>query len=89
MHQIITDLIGYIGTVVAACLMVPQVYKTYRTKSASDVSWAMILLYFLNSTLWAIYGVLIGSQPLMLANGIAIVVSSIQLVLKKKYSTRD
>lgn len=66
-------------------LMLPQVIKTFKTKKASDLSWVMLVLYFLNCFLWLIYGLLIVAIPLALCNGIALIISVVQLVMKYRY----
>jgi MtN3 and saliva related transmembrane protein len=86
MIETITALTGYSATVVGTSLMLPQVYKTWKTKSAEDVSWGMLALYFLNCALWLTYGAEIKSTPLMLTNGIALLISIAQIGLKLKYS---
>ena len=80
-----TEIIGYLATAVGTCLLMPQVYKTYRTRSVEDLSWGTIILYFLNCSLWLMYGLLIASIPLTLCNSIALVVSVVQIVLKIQY----
>lgn len=81
----LTDIVGYTGTVVGTFLMLPQVVKSFRAKKTRDVSMGMVILYFLNSVIWATYGWLLPSTPLIVANSIAVVISIIQLVLKLKY----
>ncbi len=80
-----TDVVGYTGTVVGTFLMLPQVVKSFRAKKTGDVSMAMVILYALNSFIWAGYGWLLPSTPLVVANAIALVISIIQLGLKLKY----
>lgn len=80
-----TDVVGYTGTVVGTFLMLPQVVKSFRAKKTGDVSMAMVILYVLNSIIWATYGWLISSTPLVVANSIALVISMVQFVLKLKY----
>jgi MtN3 and saliva related transmembrane protein len=65
--------------------MLPQLYKSLETKKVTDVSWWMLVLYFLNCLLWLAYGALIFAIPLMIANGVALFISISQLVLKMKY----
>lgn len=73
------------ATLVGTSIMLPQVYKSMKTKCMSDIAWGMLVLYFLNSILWLTYGILIGSLPLMAANGIALGISILQIALKVKY----
>jgi len=86
MNEIITNIIGYAAAVVGTSMMIPQVIKFVRTKRADDVSLFATILYFLNCVLWFAYGILIVAYPVILANGIALVISVVQLVLKKRYS---
>ncbi|OGG56018.1 hypothetical protein A2680_00435 [Candidatus Kaiserbacteria bacterium RIFCSPHIGHO2_01_FULL_55_37] len=66
--------------------MLPQVYKSFKTKSVEDVSWGMLVMYFLNCSLWLTYGVLIVSTPLAMTNAIALAISVVQIGLKIRYS---
>ncbi|MBI4086012.1 MAG: hypothetical protein HY433_02065 [Candidatus Liptonbacteria bacterium] len=66
--------------------MLPQVIKSYKTKSVADLSWGMLILYFLNCALWLIYGILISASHLILTNAIALVISVIQVLLKLRFS---
>ena len=56
------DLITIIG-LVAGCLttisFLPQAIKTWRSKSAKDISLAMFLCFCLGVILWIVYGALI------------------------------
>ncbi|MBI2612628.1 hypothetical protein HYW59_02335 [Candidatus Kaiserbacteria bacterium] len=82
----LADLFGYAGIFTGVAFMVPQVYKSWKTKSVGDLSWGMIALFFLNCIFWFTYGALLGSLQLMLANGIAFLVSITQIAFKVRYS---
>ena len=81
----LVNVLGYAGTVTAFSFMVPQVYRTYTTKSVEDISWGMLAIFFMNCLLWMGYGVLLPSFPVLLANSIALIVVLIQLTLKTLY----
>ena len=83
--QIPPELFGYAGTVTGTSFMIPQLWKTWRTKSVQDISWMMLVLFSFNGVFWFTYGVLLASPPLMLANAIAFVVSVLQIGLKFHY----
>ena len=85
MFSIITNIIGYSAAVVGTMLMLPQVYKSWKTKKVEDIALGMVILYFLNCVLWLAYGLLIFAYPVIVANSIALVISVIQLFLKIKY----
>jgi uncharacterized protein with PQ loop repeat len=42
----INELIGWAGGVVLSICAVPQVYRTWKTKRAGDLSWGFLLLWF-------------------------------------------
>lgn len=60
-----------LGLVAAACTMssfVPQVLKTWRTRSAADLSVGMYALLTTGAALWLAYGVLIADLPVIVTN---------------------
>lgn len=48
---------------------VPQVLRTWRL-GGHELSWSMLALFGAGLALWFTYGLLRGSMPLMLANGL-------------------
>ena len=86
--ETLANLIGYTAAVVGIFLMLPQVVKSWRTKRVEDLSLGMTILYFLNCFLWLLYGLLISSFPMIVANSAALVISIIQVVLKVKYAQK-
>ena len=64
---------------------VPQVIKSYRTKSVEDLSVWMIAATFVGTVFWIIYGYLIKSSPVLIMNIIFGVIVLFQLFLKIKY----
>lgn len=85
MEFALTDTVGYIASVVGTMLMLPQVWKAWKTKRVEDLSFGMVILYFFNCLLWLLYGLLLAAHPLILANGIALIISIVQMILKLKY----
>lgn len=67
---------------------VPQVLKTWRTKSGNDISLGMILLFSTGVLLWLIYGILIDALPVILANAVTLLLSLTVLLLKLHYRQR-
>jgi len=81
----IAEMFGYAGMVTGVSFTLPQVYKTYRTKSVEDISWGMLVLLVLNCVFWFSYGYLQDSLPLLLTNGLSLFVVSVLIVLKIRY----
>ena len=83
--QIPPEIFGYAGMVTGVSFFIPQVYKTYKTKSVEDLSWGMLSLFFLNCVFWSTYGFLIGALPVILTNTVALVVNITLITLKVRY----
>lgn len=81
------ELIGYIAGVLIAITMIPQIRTSLKTKNVEGLSLAMLIMFFTSMLLWAIYGYLIKSYPLLLTNGFATIVAGVQLYIKLKYRT--
>lgn len=65
-----------LGLVAASCTMasfVPQVVKTYRTRSVGDLSVGMYALLTTGAMLWLVYGLLIGDLPVVVTNAVTLV----------------
>ena len=81
----IQDIIGYIGGIFIMISFVPQVIKSYRTKSVKDLSVLMIIATFVGTIFWIIYGFLINGNPIIVMNIIFGIVVLYQLFLKMRY----
>lgn len=85
------DLLNLLGTA-AGCLttvsFVPQVVKTWRSKSGADLSTGMFLLFSTGVLLWLLYGVALHALPIILANGVTLVLALVVLALKWRYARR-
>ena len=79
------DVIGYLGGIFIMISFVPQVIKSYRTKSVEDLSVWMVISTFIGTVFWIIYGFLIKSNPEIVMNIIFGIIVLFQLVLKMKY----
>lgn len=79
------DIVNITGSL-AGCLttiaFIPQVVRTWKTRSAQDISLFMFLLFSCGVLLWLIYGILLHALPIILANGITLVLSTLILAMK-------
>lgn len=80
------DLLGLSAGFLTTISFVPQVVKTWRSKSAADISTSMFALFSLGLILWLIYGFYLQSLPIILANSITLVLTAIILILKYHYA---
>lgn len=69
-------------TTIAFC---PQLIKTWTTKSAKDMSFGMLATFCAGVLLWLVYGILIHSIPVIVANVVTLLLAGAILVLKIKF----
>ena len=79
------DLFGYSAALLTTIAFLPQLYKTWKTKSAGDVSLIMLILFITGLICWIIYGIKINSIPILIANIVTFIFNSSILVLKIIY----
>ena len=60
----------------------PQVVKSWRSRSTGDLSAAMLVVFTAGIVLWLLYGLALGSLPVVLANGVTLVLSATLVALK-------
>lgn len=63
----------------------PQVIKTWTTRSTHDISLGMFLVMVIGTSLWLYYGIMIGDLPLIAANGVTLVFAATILIFKVRY----
>lgn len=64
----IGDIIGYIGGIFIMISFIPQVIKSYKTKSVKDLSLAMLIMTLIGTFFWLIYGIIISAMPIIAMN---------------------
>ena len=77
-----------IGLIAGACTTVaflPQVIKTWKSRSAKDLSLSMFSIFSLGVCLWLIYGFLVQDVPVIAANLVTLMLASTLLVFKLRY----
>lgn len=79
------EAIGLMAGVLTTLSFLPQVRQTWRTKSTKDISLPMFLSFCTGVLLWLVYGMMIHSLPVMLANGVTFVLSGAILIMKLKW----
>ena len=82
------DIIGFIGGALTTLALVPQAVKAWRTKHARDISIWWILTSTIGVFLWLVYGILIGSLPIIVTNIATFILAVIVLILKMKYDNQ-
>jgi len=82
------ELLGFFAGTLTTIAFVPQVYKTYKLKSAKDVSLHMFAIFALGTISWAIYGIISAKPPIYISNIIIFILAAFQIALKLKYDMK-
>ncbi|WP_413391722.1 SemiSWEET family sugar transporter [Prochlorococcus marinus] len=83
------DLFGFSAAFLTTIAFIPQLYKTWQTKSADDVSLVMLILFITGLFCWIIYGLKINSIPILVANIITFIFNFSILILKLTYRNNN
>lgn len=85
MEHWMVEAIGLTAGCMTTLSFVPQVVKTYRTRSVVDISLRMYLLLSAGIAIWIHYGLLIGSVAIVVANGVSLCLTASILAMKITY----
>ena len=78
----IVEIFGMLGGGLTTISFIPQVVKTWKTRSTRDLSMGMFLLFTLGLVFWLIYGIYMNALPIILANVTTLVLALSILVMK-------
>jgi len=81
-------LLGFVAGACTTAAFVPQVLKTWRTRSAEDVSLATFAIFAVGVLLWLVYGFFIDSLPIVIANGITLMLAGAMVVFTLRFRRR-
>lgn len=81
----LTTTIGFVAGLATTAANLPQVWKTYRSKSGEGLSFRMLLMLAIGIILWMIYGVMTESLPLIATNGIVLLLILSLIGMKLKF----
>ena len=79
------DLLGMTAGCISSITFLPQVIKTWRTKSAADISLLMFTFATISVIMWLIYGIILGNIPIIFTNAMVLLFSLIMLYLKYRF----
>jgi MtN3 and saliva related transmembrane protein len=79
------NILGIIAGSLTTISFVPQVLKTWKSKSAKDLSLGMFMIFCAGVLLWLVYGLLIFDIPIIAANFSTLILASSLLFFKFKY----
>ncbi len=84
----VTELMGHLGALLSSITFIPQVVKTWKTKSAGDLSLNMLLIVVTSTIVWLIYAFSLNLLPVIIANSIIFILSSWLIYFKLTYKKK-
>ena len=78
------EIVGLSAAFLTTSAFIPQVYKIYKEKNADGISLTMYIILFTGVILWFIYGILIGSLSIIIANGVTALLQLSIIIFKLK-----
>jgi len=79
------DIVGYLAGTLVVLSLLPQIIKSWKTKSTGDLSLPRYIVYIVGVSLWLIYGILLPNYPMLIMNIAALSLALVMLYLKLKY----
>jgi MtN3 and saliva related transmembrane protein len=79
------DILGYTAGAITTLTFLPQIIKTWKEKSAKDISLLMFIIAATNEVMWIGYGVLKEDMVIIITNSIILAMSLTMIYLKYRY----
>ena len=77
-----TDMIGLVAAMLTTISFLPQTLMVLRTGRTDGISLCMYALFTTGVAGWLVYGLMVGSLPVIVANAITLVLATTILGLK-------
>lgn len=77
-----TDILGYAAGAVTTVTFLPQVIKTWKEKSAKNISLLMFVIAVTNEIMWIVYGILLNNWVIILTNSVLMVMALTMIYFK-------
>jgi MtN3 and saliva related transmembrane protein len=85
MQPIHIDLLGYAAAALTSIAFIPQAWLTWKTRSARGVSLGMYTIFIAGVAGWLVYGLLIGSWPVVVANAVTLALACFIFGMKLRF----
>jgi MtN3 and saliva related transmembrane protein len=81
----LVNLVGYMAATLTTAAFLPQVIQVWKSKSTKDLALPTLLSFILGVGTWLIYGLLVKSTPVIIANVVTLILNLVILRFKLKY----
>lgn len=84
----LTEVIGYLATIVSTIILIPEILKALKTHHLNDVAWGMLILSTVSNGMWTLYGFYLNENPLIISSAMSLVMSLYLVYLKTIYNKK-
>lgn len=81
----LVDFIGSIAATLTTISFIPQVLKVWQTRHTRDISLVMYIAFTSGVALWLVYGIMLDSWPIIIANSITVCLAGAVLIMKIRF----
>jgi MtN3 and saliva related transmembrane protein len=82
------EIVGLTGSILSSITFMPQVYQTWKTKSVGDLNLFMMLIDFISTIIWLVYGIGKLLVPVIICNGVICFLSVLLIYFKIRYTKK-
>ena len=79
---------GLLGSALSSITFIPQVVRTWKTKSVEDLSLSMIIIVFFSTVIWLVYGFGKNLLPVIICNAVICVLSVLLIYFKLSFGKK-
>lgn len=83
------ELAGHTGSLLSSITFIPQVYKVWQTRRTQDLSLSMMLIVFLSTIVWLVYGIALVLWPVIVCNAIICLLSLLLIYFKLTFDKKS
>ena len=80
------EILGLVAGILSCITFVPQIFKTWQSKSVKDISVMSFTIVVVSTIIWLAYGIIKKLPSVILTNVIVCISAIIMLTLKWRYS---
>ena len=80
-----TTIVGFFAGFLTTVSFLPQVLKTWKSRSTSDLSMGMLSIFSLGVMCWLVYGFLLQESPMIFWNSVTLILVLVILILILKF----
>lgn len=85
MEKSYITILGFLAGICTTIAFLPQVIKTWKSKSAKDLSLGMFVFFCFGVALWLVYGIILKDIPIVISNAVTFVLSMMIVYFKLRY----